>query len=160
MTTSRTRQRSTRAGFTLIEVMVTMTILAFGLLGLGAMQLHAMRQSSAGRHTGDGASIARSHLEQAVRLPWASLDAVAGTGWVAPAWAGLPNPNVTVDRPGGLGPATEHTYTVQWRVSDVGVAPICLRDIEVLVTWPEEGFGAPKTHDIGTRRYNQGDPNC
>ena len=154
-------RRSTAArGFTLVEVMITLVILAFGLLGLAGMQLHAMRQDSAGRHTGDGAAIARSYLEQAARLPWATLTAEAGAGWVAPGWVGAPTAQVDVDRPGGAPDATEHTYTVQWRVTDVGAAPICLRDVEVRVTWDEEGFPAGKTHEVGTRRYNQGDSDC
>ena len=64
-------------GFTLVEVMITLAILGFGLLALGAMQLVAIKQGSAGRHTSDGAAIARSHLEQAARLPWATLTAEA-----------------------------------------------------------------------------------
>jgi prepilin-type N-terminal cleavage/methylation domain-containing protein len=155
---SRHTRRAAR-GFTLVEVMITLVILAFGLLALGAMQLVALKQGSAGRHTGDGASIARSHLEQAVRLPWATLTAAAGGGWIAPGWAGAPSANVNVNLPSG-GASTEHAYTVLWRVTNIGVAPICLRDIEVRVTWQEEGFPAPKAHEVGTRRYNQGDASC
>jgi prepilin-type N-terminal cleavage/methylation domain-containing protein len=155
---SRPTPRNAR-GFTLIEVMVTLVILAFGLLALAAMQLVALKQGSAGRHTGDGAAIARSYLEQAVRIPWTDLTAAAGGGWIDPAWAGLPSADVDINLPGG-GSSTEHAYTVQWRVTDVGVAPICLRDVEVRVSWQEDGFSVDKTQEVGTRRYNQGDPNC
>jgi prepilin-type N-terminal cleavage/methylation domain-containing protein len=147
-------------GFTLIEVMVTLGILAFGLLTLAVMQLQALRQGSQGRHTGDGSAIARSHLEQASRLPWTVLDAAEAAGtWVAPAWAGAPDTTVDVDRPGG-GSATENSYTVHWRVTDVGGPPVCLRDVEVRVTWTDPGPSAQKTHVLGTRRYNQGDASC
>jgi prepilin-type N-terminal cleavage/methylation domain-containing protein len=150
--------RRAQRGFTLVEVMITLTILAFGLLALAAMQLHALRQGSAGRHTGDGSAIARSYLEQASRLPWTTLGAVAGAGWVAPGWTGVPSATMTVNSPSGA--ATEHTYTVEWRVTDVGAAPVCLRDVEVRVTWPEQGFGSGKTSTLGTRRYNQGNSSC
>jgi prepilin-type N-terminal cleavage/methylation domain-containing protein len=161
MTHDTLRRRRSSGGFTLIEVMLTLVILAFGMLTLAVMQLYAMRQGSQGRHTGDGATIGRSYLEQAARLPWASLTAVAGNGWQTPGWVGLPAAAVTVDRPGGLGAATEHAYTVQWRVTNVGVlAPICLRDVEVRVTWSEEETSASKELILGTRRYNQGDDEC
>jgi Tfp pilus assembly protein PilV len=142
---------------TLVEVMITLVILAFGLLALAAMQLHALKQGSAGRHTGDGAAIARSYLEQASRLPWTTLSGVAGTGWVAPGWTGVPASTVTVAKPGGGAAATEHAYTVQWRVTDVTT---CLRDVEVRVTWNEQDLAAAKTTNVNTRRYNQGASGC
>jgi prepilin-type N-terminal cleavage/methylation domain-containing protein len=149
-------------GFTLLEVMLTLVILAFGMLTLAVMQLHALRQGSQGRHTGDGTAIARSFLEQTSRVPWADLTAAAtATGWQVPGWAGAPASTVTVDRPGGAADATEHAYTIRWRVTDVGsTAPICLRDVEVRVQWTEQGSSTLKTHVLGTRRFNAGDPNC
>lgn len=151
--------RSAR-GFSLLEVMLTLVILAFGMLTLAIMQLQALRQGSQGRHTGDGTAIARSYLEQASRVPWTELDAAQAAGtWVAPAWAGTPSAQVTVDRPTGAD-STEHSYTILWRVTDVGGPPVCLRDVEVSVTWTEQGSSTPKTHVLGTRRYNQGNSNC
>ena len=146
-------------GFTLVEVMITLVILAFGLLTLAAMQLAAMKQGSAGRHTGDGAAIARSYLEQAARLPWATLTAAQGAGWVDPVWANEPSAQVTVNRPIGAA-RSEHDYTVTWRVTDVGASPTCLRDVEVRVTWPEQGYATARSHLVGTRRYNNGDASC
>jgi hypothetical protein len=94
-------------------------------------------------------------------VPWSELDAAEAAGtWVAPAWAGAPAAQVTVDRPGGAADTTEHSYTIQWKVTDVGAAPVCLRDVEVRVTWTEQGSSTAKTHVLGTRRYNQGDANC
>jgi len=157
-----TRTNQNRAsGFTLVEVMITLVILAFGLLALAAMQLHALRQGAAGRHTGDGGAIARSYLEQATRLPWTTLNGAAGAGWVAPAWTGAPSTTVTMNRPSGAAAATEHTYTVEWRVTNVGAGvPVCLRDVEVRVTWNEQGTTASKTNTVGTRRYNLGGAGC
>jgi prepilin-type N-terminal cleavage/methylation domain-containing protein len=157
------RSAQTRAarGFSLLEVMLALTILAFGMLTLAVMQLQALKQGSQGRHTGDGTAIARSYLEQATRVPWTVLNAAeTAGGWQVPAWAGLPDATITVDRPNGLADATEQAYTIMWSVDDVGAAPACLRDIQVRVQWTEEGSANPKTHVIGTRRFNEGDPNC
>jgi len=155
-------QNATRRtqGFTLIEVMITLLILAFGLMTLAFVQLQAMRQGSQGRHTGDGMAIARSYLEQAARVPWAELEAarIAG-GWQDPDWDGVPDRDVSVDRPGGLAAATEHSYTVEWSVSAIS-GTSCVRDVQVRVQWSEEAMSSGKTHVLGTRRFNAGDTSC
>lgn len=161
MSAARTDRSRAARGFSLLEVMLTLVILAFGMLTLALMQLSALRQGSQGRHTGDGTAIARSYLEQASRVPWSVLDTAQAAGtWVTPAWAGAPAAAVTVDRPDSLADSTEHSYTVQWRVTNVGGPPVCLRDVEVRVTWTEDGSSTPKTHVLGTRRYNQGNSSC
>jgi prepilin-type N-terminal cleavage/methylation domain-containing protein len=161
MTTARRSERTQR-GFTLLEVMLALSILAFGMLALAIMQLYAMRQGSMGRHSGDGAAIARSYLEQAARLNWTTALTPAATagGWLTPGWAGMPSASVVVQRPGGATSTTEKAYTVDWRVTNVGTGTICLRDIEVRVTWSEEESSVNKVVTLGTRRYNQGDDNC
>jgi prepilin-type N-terminal cleavage/methylation domain-containing protein len=155
------RKHTRSGGFTLLEVLIALTVLGFGLLTLAIMQLEAMQQGSAGRHTSDAASVGRSYLEQVHRLPWAVLTTaqVIGT-WTAPAWAGLPNSTTSVDTPAGGGVAVERNYTVLWRVTDVGVAPTCLRDVELQVSWTEEDRSTPKTATLATRRFNWGDPAC
>jgi prepilin-type N-terminal cleavage/methylation domain-containing protein len=164
MSAPRPARLRSAGGFTLLEVMLTLVILSFGLLTLGLMQLYAMREGAQGRHTGDGTAIARSYLEQATRLPWSVLTTAEAAGdWVAPDpedWTGQPLAQTLVDAPTGA-PMAEHTYTIQWRVTDIGAGPdVCLRDVEVSVSWNEEGRSTPKTHVIGTRRFNAGDPAC
>lgn len=150
-----------REGFTLVEVMITLGVLAFGLATLAYMQLYAMRQGSQGRHTANAAALARSYLEQAVRVPWSELDAAEAAGtWVPPGWPGAPNPQVAVQLPGAGGASVERSYTVNWRVANVGAAPVCLRDVEVQVSWDEEEMSNRKSLVVGTRRFNSGDSNC
>jgi prepilin-type N-terminal cleavage/methylation domain-containing protein len=145
-------------GFTLVEVMITLVILGFGILTLALMQLYSIRQGSQGRHTGDSSAIARSYLEQTSRLPWSTLTGAVGTAWVNPGWASLPGTATLVNSPSGG--ATEHSYTIQWRVTNLDGPPVCLRDVEVRVRWSEENRSSQKEQIIGTRRYNEGDSNC
>jgi prepilin-type N-terminal cleavage/methylation domain-containing protein len=155
----RTRNPSS-SGFTLLEVVIALSVLGFGLLALAVMQLEAIQQGNAGRHTSDAASVSRSYLEQVHRLPWAELTTAQAVGtWVAPAWAGMPNATTSADTPGG-GVAVETAYTVEWRVTNVGAAPACLRDVEMRVSWAEEDRSTPKRSTLATRRYNWGDPSC
>lgn len=151
-----------RDGFTLVEVLVALAILAVGLLGLAAVQIEALSQGSKGRHTTDAASVGRTHLEQVMRVPWTVLDTAQAAGtWVAPAWAGAaPTSQVSVDMPGGGATVVEHTYNVTWRVSDVTAGDSCLRDIEVRVSWSDEGYSSARALDLATRRFNWEDPDC
>lgn len=152
-------------GFTLLETMIAMVVLAFGLLTLAMMQLEAVTQGSAGRHTSDAAAVARTYLEQAQRVPWTELDAAqAAADWVVPGWQGAAaTVDTDIDMPDGAGGAVEHSYDVAWLVSDVmvgGVPNPCLRDVEVRVSWAEEDSPQDKTLTLRTRRYNWGDPSC
>lgn len=152
------RSARERGGFSLLEVIIAMGVLSFGLLTLALLQMHALTQGAAGRHTGDAAAVGRSYIEQVHRVPWAVL-AGAPAAWQAPAWAGAPPVvNNVVAKPGG-GTDTEHSYNVDWRVTPVG-ASVCLRDVEVRVQWTEENVPAGKQVVLATRRYNWGGASC
>lgn len=154
---SKARRHST--GFSLLEVMIAFVILAVGILAMTAMQVEALRQGGAGRHTTDAAAVGRTYLEQAQRLPFASLDGVKDTGWLLPAWAGARSSyDTAVTNPSG-GTAIEHTYNVLWRVSSVP-ATICILDVEMQVSWTEANFTSMKTLVLATRRYNWGGASC
>ncbi len=154
---SKARRHST--GFSLLEVMIAFVILAVGILAMTAMQVEALRQGGAGRHTTDAAAVGRTYLEQAQRLPFAAVDGVKGTGWLVPAWAGARSSyDTAVANPGGA-TAIEHTYNVLWRVSSVA-ATTCILDVEMQVTWLEVNFTSAKTLVLATRRYNWGGASC
>lgn len=150
------RQRA--GGFTLVEVMIAMAVLAFGLLGLAVLQLHALQQSAAGRHTTQASHVARTFLEQAHRLPWSALGDAVGT-WTAPGWGGATSSVSTrIATPDG-GLSSEKTYDIDWRVTEIGVAG-CLREVEVRVRWPEAKVSTLKESVLATRRYNWGAAGC
>jgi prepilin-type N-terminal cleavage/methylation domain-containing protein len=119
-----------RAGFTLIEVMVALSILAAGLLTVAAAQLHAMRGGSSGRHSSAAAAVAHSQLENFQRMSFTggSLDDTAG------AWQASPdNPYQNVIETAD-GDVVEMTYTMQWRITDVDDE---LKTVDVQVNWNE-----------------------
>lgn len=138
--------------------MFALAVLGFGLLGVALMQLHALKQSSAGRHVGDASAIARTHLEQVHRLPWTTLDNAVGN-WNPPGWIGSQAlVSTQVSTPGGQ-VAVEEVYNVDWRVTEVGVDG-CLRDVEVRVQWNEPNWVSAKETILATRRYNWGAAEC
>lgn len=112
-------------GFTLIEVMTALGIFAFGMVTLSAMQLHAMRGRSSGRHMTQAATIAKTQMERFQQEAWAS---VAPTG----GWA----PPVTVNNTVQSSPdRVEQAYTVDWRITDLVAG--WTRTIDVRVQWNE-----------------------
>ena len=133
-------------GFTLIEVMISATILAVGLLALAGMQVSAIRGGKQGRHTTAAAAAARSQLEQFDRMPWGSLNATAG--FVAP--TPVNNPGNTVQSVAGI--AVEEPYNIQWRITDVVVGET--KNIDVQVTWIDNSNGQAKTLVLSTTKYN------
>ena len=48
--------RRAEGGFTLLEIAIALGVFAVGMLGLTAMQLHAMRSGSSGRHASQAAA--------------------------------------------------------------------------------------------------------
>lgn len=140
-----------RRGMTLVEVMLATVLLAFGLLAMLALQLHAMRGGQRGRHYTEAAQIARDQMELMHRTPW--LDAaVQPTGWTIP--VAVTN---DVELEGG-GNAQEQAFNVDWRVTANGAD---LRQFDVRVTWYEPNDPPPPTpprrrYAITSLRFNDG----
>lgn len=113
-------------GFTLIEVLISFTIFAIGMLTLSAMQLHALRGGSSGRFTTQASAIAETRMEQFQRIAW---DQIADTS----GWAAAVTESHTVDVGGGS--SAMQTYTVDWRINDLTAG--WTRSIDVRVRWNE-----------------------
>jgi prepilin-type N-terminal cleavage/methylation domain-containing protein len=117
------RNRSARrrnGGFTMIEAMIAMTILAFGLLASAAMQLHAMKGGASGRNTSEAAAIAQTQMERLQRVTWTNVAPTGG--WTTP----------VIQTGSGQ---TSLTYSTDWRIVDVVAGST--RSIDVRVTWNE-----------------------
>ncbi len=148
--------RRGRAGFTLIEVMIALSLLAFGLLAMLALQIHAMRGGKVGRHTTQAAQVAQDRLEMFNRIGWTDPLLTPG-GWVI---AGDTITNqVWVD---GATQIAEQTFSVDWRVQNLAFDPTdptdpTLKQIDVRVTWrePSDPAGMPARRYAATvRRFN------
>ena len=130
-------------GFTLIETMVALTILAFGLLAMLAMMIAAMQGGTAGRHTTDAARVARDKLEYFMRVDWADPQ-LAPAGWVNEPVGNPDTVATTTNVANSIGIQQEQAYTLRYRVTqDPG--NVDLRMIDVQVTWTEADapVGAP-----------------
>ena len=113
-----------RRGMSLVEIMVAMVILSFGLLGVAALQVRAITEGSGGQHLSSASAIARNRVEQLSRIAWdATLLNNSAGAWGA-------TTNIT---------ALDQTYARQERVAwdNALAADVQLKTIEVRVTWDD-----------------------
>ncbi|NRA04487.1 MAG: hypothetical protein HRU00_18005 [Myxococcales bacterium] len=98
------RIRSTE-GFTMLEVVVAMGMLAIGLLGIAVVQITALRVSGSSRHLSDAMYLAEEQMEVFRSMPLASLPA-----------AGITNdPGNPIQTAVPAGDAT--TYSRRWTIT-------------------------------------------
>ena len=58
------------SGFTLIEILITISILCIGLLAVASMQISAIRGNSYARHVTEGTTLAQDRLEKLLSLSY------------------------------------------------------------------------------------------
>jgi type IV pilus assembly protein PilV len=90
-------------GFTLIEVLIALTIFAVGLLAIAALQTSAIRMNSTGNRLTELSILGIDKYEELMSLPYSSpwLDAVNST---------------TPDSAGKLHQIVVNGYTVSWDI--------------------------------------------
>ena len=138
----RKQRHGVRGGFTLLEMMLSLMILGFGLLAVAAMQLQAMEFGRRGRHQTQAASIAQSQLEALQRRPWANL--APTTGWTDA---------VDVDHiVNDGGDKVELTYQVSWQIADRVAGQT--RSIDVRVNW-DEARRPDRVYALSSVRFNR-----
>jgi prepilin-type N-terminal cleavage/methylation domain-containing protein len=131
-------------GFTILEVMIVIGILAFGLLALSAMQLHAMQGSDRGRHASQAAALAEARMERLQNAAWTTI---APTGGFVTA---VTESNEIQLADGGS-PA-ERNYSVTHQIADL--AATFTRTIDVRVSWTEKS-GETRSVSLSCIRYNR-----
>ncbi|MCJ7547777.1 MAG: prepilin-type N-terminal cleavage/methylation domain-containing protein [Deltaproteobacteria bacterium] len=135
MSFSRRQFKSTK-GFTLIEVMIAVVILAVGLLALMAMQIVSIKANAFSSEMTYSTMLAQQQLETLRNLPFtdAALAAVPpSTPHTLPA---------IIDAKGG-------SYSVSWEVADTTTA---MKTITLYVDWQSRRLGtAAEQQTIRTR---------
>jgi prepilin-type N-terminal cleavage/methylation domain-containing protein len=137
------RLTRTTGGFTLIEVMITIGILTFGLLSLATVQIYAMRGGDRGRHMTHAAAIAESRMEQIQQDAWASIGDTGG-------FVADPVEHSAVKLASGT--LSERAYNVSYQITDL--QPSFTRAIDVRVSWTEKG-GETRSITLSSIRYNR-----
>lgn len=108
-----------QSGFTLIEVLVAISILSFGLLAIATMQITAIQTTGKAKSVGEGTSWAEDRTEYLMSLDYSDP--------ILTATAYVPVP--------GTPPAG---YTIDYQVLDGDPRPNC-KAIYVKTTWSDRG---------------------
>lgn len=103
------------AGFTLLEVLIAMFILAFGLLAIAQMQVTAIRGNAFSNRTTTALTLAQDKIEELSGLSFDNHQLAAG------------------DHPAGADPNPDLSpYTRRWNI----VNGLNTKTVTVTVTWP------------------------
>lgn len=131
-------------GFTLIEVMIVIGILTFGLLALATMQISAMHGGDRGRHATAAAAVAVTKMEQIQQDPWTSIPATTG-------FDTDPVEKNEIKLYGGSS-TFERDYNVSYQITDVVAG--YTRAVDVQVSWTEKG-GENRSITLSSVRFNR-----
>ena len=102
-----------QGGFTLLEVIVALSILTFGLLAVGSMQISAIQGNAFGGRLTEGTTLAQDKLETLIALPYDSVQSSAA-------------------------PEQNGNYSISWIVTQGDPLPNTKR-VEVTVSWNDKG---------------------
>jgi len=115
-------------GFTLLEVMIAMVILAVALLGLAGLQVVSVQGTSRASHITEATTFAQDRLEQLITASFTTLADGAS--------------NVTG--------ATGVTYSVQWDINPDDLTGATRANVTVTVSWVDErnAWTADDSHTV------------
>ncbi len=134
-------------GYTLIEILIAIAILAFGLMAVATMQITAIKTNAIASGISQGLTLGQARVEELMNLPYGHDDLKDwdgdGTG------KDLDNDGVdddednfglkhTVGEADNSTPETNDGYTIYWNVA-VDEPVISSKTIRVIVTWTEKG---------------------
>jgi type IV pilus assembly protein PilV len=122
-------------GFTLLEVIVAISILTIGLLAVASMQVSAIRGNASAYGITEATSWASDRIEKLTVLPYGHADLQDTDGDGA---SGLENASeATDDNPNP--PPTHGKYKVYWNVAVDDTAD-GTKTVNVIVTWADHGI--------------------
>jgi type IV pilus modification protein PilV len=106
-------------GFTLIEILIAIAILSFGILAIASMQSSSLRSTQHSYNVTEGTTLAQDRIEELMTLPY----------------------NAVVN-----GTAVNGNYTIGWTVA-TGVPVTNTKTVTVTVSWTAAG-GAQKVSSL------------
>lgn len=136
--------RKNQSGFTLIEVMIAITILAIGILGVAKMQISAMQGNSYASGLTEATSFAQNKMEELASLAYDDTDLDDDDGdepmpdnYIGDGTSGLDDTANPDGSQTGSG-ATGIIYTIFWNIAVDDPAPNA-KHIRVIVQWQQKG---------------------
>ena len=131
-------------GFTLIEILIAITVLAFGLMAVASMQVTAIRTNSIASGMSQGLTLVQAKTEELMNLSYthADLSDADGDGTNKDAdddGVDDDGNNFGLDDTTGADGSQENgRYTLYWNVA-VDEPVTDSKTIRIIVTWKERG---------------------
>jgi type IV pilus assembly protein PilV len=134
-------------GYTLVEILIAITILAFGLLAVATMQVRAIKTNAIASSISQGLTLGQAQVEELMNLAYShpALSDTDGDGTNQDADDdgvdddgdnfGLSH---TVGEADNNTPETNDGYSIYWNVA-VDEPMISSKTVRVIVTWTEKG---------------------
>ncbi len=127
------KRLSNQKGFTLLELLIALTILTIGLLGLAGLHIAAIQGNVSGFKISTAAAVAQERIEELKALDASAAALTAG--------AHAADGNQVVQ-----GITYNRSYTIQDNTPVTGTSTITLT-----VTWVEPGTGVTRNTSVFTR---------
>lgn len=136
-----------QTGFTLVEILIAIAILAFGLLAVATMQVRAIKTNAIASGISQGLTLGQARVEELMNLSYDHSDLLDtdgdGTGKdLDDDGVADDGDNFGLDHTAGEAdsntPETDDGYTIYWNVA-VDEPVISSKTIRVIVTWTEKG---------------------
>lgn len=130
-------QLSVESGFTLIEVLIGVSIFAIGLLGVASLQLHSVRNTTIGNVTSQATMLAHQKMEEVKATAFADLV--------------LNEVENNIDPDGNAGGIYNRTTTI---TSPAAPLDAYMRQVQVQVQW-NTGHGGNRTVTVNSLTYDR-----
>jgi len=130
-------------GYTLVEILIAITVLAFGLLAVATMQVTAIKTNAIASGISQGLTLGQAKVEELMNLAYSAISDTDLDGTDEDADDdGIDDDggNFGLNDTGGDSDNEEPNgrYTIYWNVA-VNEPVISSKTIRVIVTWTEKG---------------------
>ena len=140
--------RKKQDGFTLIEILIAIAILAFGLLAVATMQVRAIKTNAIASGISQGLTLGQAKVEELMNLSYSHSDLDDDGGGVSNGTGQDADDDGVDDDGGNFGlddttdadgsDANNSRYTIYWNIA-VDEPEVSSKTIRVIVTWTEKG---------------------
>jgi type IV pilus assembly protein PilV len=127
-------KKSNQKGFSLIEILIAITVFAIGILAVAGMQIAAIKGNSFANDLTKATTLAQDRMEELIGLSYADplLDDTNGNSH-----AGIDDANATADHNDSNNPV-DGRYNISWNIAPDH--PINnTKEIRVIMTWTDKG---------------------
>lgn len=156
-------RRASRAGFTMVEVLIASALLGFSLIVMFGFHSQALRANMNARRLTDCTYLAQTQMERLLAMDWASaarptdltnagsVDADAAGMNDELEWPSAPAEVNALNSPSGT-PTVPALYTVTWDVEDMDANATWVR-LRVRCTYEDSAFNTRHGTTISSFRY-------